>query len=98
MFETRELQALIATSRTGSYTAAADMLGYTQPAVSYQMRRLQQEVGTRLRAQVGRGARLTQAGTVLVRHAESVFAAMRAASEELAALAALGGAVVRVKA
>jgi DNA-binding transcriptional LysR family regulator len=98
MFEIRELQALIAISRTGSYTAAAETLGYSQPAVSYQMRRLQQEVGTRLVIQAGRGVRLTQAGNVLVRHAESVFAAMRAASEELAALAALGGAVVRVDA
>jgi len=62
MFEFRELQALIAVNRTGSYTAAAEMLGYTQPAVSYQMRRLQQEVGARLIIQTSRGARLTQAG------------------------------------
>lgn len=98
MFEFRELQALIAVKRTGSYTAAAEMLGYTQPAVSYQLRRLQQEVGARLVIQTSRGARLTQAGAVLVRHAESAMAAMRAATEELAALAALGGAVVRVEA
>jgi DNA-binding transcriptional LysR family regulator len=98
MFEIRELQALIAIKRTGSYTAAAEMLGYSQPAVSYQMRRLQKEAGTRLVIQTSRGVRLTQAGDVLVRHSESVLAAMRAATEELAALAALGGAVVRVEA
>jgi DNA-binding transcriptional LysR family regulator len=98
MYEIRELQALVAISRTGSYTAAAEILGYSQPAVSYQMRRLQQEVGTRLVIQASRGVRLTQAGYLLVKHAESVFAAMRAATEELAALAALGGAVVRVDA
>jgi DNA-binding transcriptional LysR family regulator len=96
MYEFRELQALIAVNRTGSYTAAAEMLGYSQPAVSYQMRRLQQEVGTRLVIQTSRGIRLTQAGSVLVKHAESVFAVLRAATEELSALAALGGAVVRV--
>jgi DNA-binding transcriptional LysR family regulator len=98
MYDSRGLQALIAISRTGSYTAAAEMLGYSQPAVSYQMRRLQQEVGTRLVIQASRRVRLTQAGNVLVKHAESVFAAMRAATEEIAALAALGGAVVRVEA
>jgi DNA-binding transcriptional LysR family regulator len=98
MYELRQLQALLAISRTGSYTAAAEILGYTQPAVSYQMRRLQQEAGTRLVVQTGRGVRMTQAGSALVKHAETVFAAMRAAGEELAALAALGGAVVRIEA
>jgi DNA-binding transcriptional LysR family regulator len=98
MYEIRQLQALLAVKRTGSYTAAAEMLGYSQPAVSYQMRRLQQEVGTRLIVQTARGARLTQAGNVLAEHAESIFAAMRASEEELASLAALGGAVVRAEA
>jgi len=98
MYELRELQALIAIHRTGSYTSAAELLGYSQPAVSYQMRRLQQEVGTRLIVRTSQGVRLTQAGNLLVKHAESVFAAMRAAAEELAALAALGGAEVRVEA
>jgi DNA-binding transcriptional LysR family regulator len=98
MYDLRQLQALLAVSRVGSYTAAAEMLGYTQPAVSYQMRRLQKEAGTRLVVQTGQGVRMTQAGSALVRHAETVFAAMRAAGEELAALAALGGAVVRIEA
>jgi DNA-binding transcriptional LysR family regulator len=74
------------------------MLGYSQPAVSYQMRRLQQEAGTRLVIQTGQGVRLTQAGNAIVRHAETVLAALRAAKEEIAALAALGGAVVRIEA
>lgn len=98
MYDLRQLQTLLAVSRTCSYTAAAELLGYTQPAVSYHMRRLQKEAGTRLVVQTGQGVRLTQAGGALVKHAETVFAAMRAAGEELSALAALGGAVVRIEA
>ena len=98
MYELRQLQALVAIERTGSYTAAAEMLGYSQPAVSYQMRRLQQEAGTRLVIQTTRGVRLTQAGNALVKHAETILAALRAANDEIAALAALGGAVVRIEA
>jgi DNA-binding transcriptional LysR family regulator len=98
MYELRQLQALVTIKRAGSFTAAADLLGYSQPAVSYQMRRLQQDVGTRLFIQTARGVRLTEAGSVLAKHAEAVFAAMRAAEKELASLAALGGAVVRAEA
>jgi DNA-binding transcriptional LysR family regulator len=98
MYELRQLQALVAVARTGSYTAAGEMLGYSQPAVSYQMRKLQQDVGSRLVIQTNRGVRLTQAGNALVKHAETIFAALRAASEEIAALTALGGAVVRIEA
>lgn len=45
LFDLRRLQVLLAVSETGSYTAAAKTLGYTQPAVSYQMDRLQKEAG-----------------------------------------------------
>jgi DNA-binding transcriptional LysR family regulator len=97
-YDLRQMQALMAINRTGSYTAAAEMLGYSQPAVSYQMRQLQRIVGTRLVIQTSQGARLTHAGKALVRHAEVIFAAMRAAAEELTTLAALGGPVVRIDA
>jgi DNA-binding transcriptional LysR family regulator len=98
MYDLRHLQALIAVSRTGSYTAAAEILGYSQPAVSYQMRQLQREAGARLVIQTGRGVKLTQAGNALAKHAEIVLAAMRAADDELAALGALSGAEVRIEA
>jgi DNA-binding transcriptional LysR family regulator len=98
MYDLRQLQALLAVSRAGSYTRAAEVLGYTQPAVSYQIKRLQEEVGVRLVAQTGRGARMTPAGAALVKHAETVFAAMRAAAEEMTALTAHGRAVVKIEA
>jgi DNA-binding transcriptional LysR family regulator len=98
MLDVRQLQTLVAVARTGSYTAAAEALAYTQPAVSYQMRQLQREAGTLLVVQAGRNIKLTQAGQALVMHAETVFAAMHAAQEELAMLAARSNAVVRITA
>jgi DNA-binding transcriptional LysR family regulator len=98
MLDLRQLETLRAVSRSGSYTAAAQELGYTQTAVSYQMRQLQQEVGTPLVVKAGRGLQLTQAGKALAMHADMVFAALDAATEEISALAARDGAVVRITA
>lgn len=96
MLEIRQLEVLAEIARTGSYTAAAASLGYTQPAVSYQMRRLQQAVGAPLFTRAGRGLRLTPAGLSLVRHADSIFSVLRAADQDVASLVARGGGLVRM--
>ena len=41
-----ELKAFVATAQTGSFTAAATSLGFTQPAISQMVRRLEQRTGT----------------------------------------------------
>jgi DNA-binding transcriptional LysR family regulator len=82
-FDLRQLQILLTVSLTGSYTAAAETLGYTQPAVSYQMRKLQNEVGTPLVVRAGRGLVLTEAGRSLAQHAKKIFASVRAARDEI---------------
>ena len=48
-----------AISDEGSFTAAAASLGYTQPAISQMVRRLDQRTGTVLVERVGRNVRLT---------------------------------------
>ncbi|MFI5679927.1 LysR family transcriptional regulator [Streptomyces cellulosae] len=96
MLDIRQLKVLAEIARTGSYTAAAASLGYTQPAVSYQMRRLQQSVGAPLVTRAGRGLRLTQTGEALVRHADNIFSVLRAADQDIAALVARGGGLVRL--
>lgn len=96
MFDIRQLKVLAEIARTGSYTEAAVALGYTQPAVSYQMRRLQQAVGTPLVTRAGRQLRLTQAGEALARHADTVFSVLRAADQDLASRTARGGGLVRI--
>ncbi|MFJ2095454.1 LysR family transcriptional regulator [Streptomyces sp. NPDC087901] len=98
MLDIRQLEVLAAIARTGSYTAAAASLGYTQPAVSYQMRRLQQAVGAQLVARAGRGLRLTPTGQALVRHADTIFSVLRAADQDIAARVARGGGLVRIAA
>jgi molybdate transport repressor ModE-like protein len=48
MLELRRLLVLQAVARHGSLSAAARQLGYTQPAVTHHIRRLEREVGTPL--------------------------------------------------
>ena len=83
------LRALRAIVDAGSFTAAALALGYSQPAVSQMVKRLEQRTGTVLVEKVGRSVRLTEAGAVLARHAAPVLAALDAAEEEVAAIAGL---------
>ena len=82
----------------GSFTSAALALGYSQPAISQMVRRLEQRTGTVLVERVGRSVRLTEAGQVLARHAVAVLAALDAAEEEVAAIAGLRAGRVRLMA
>ena len=82
----------------GSFTAAAASLGYSQPAISQMVRRLEQRTGTVLVERVGRSVRLTEAGEVLARHAIGVLAALESAEEEVAAIAGLRAGRVRLMA
>lgn len=81
---------------TGSFSAAARELGCTQPAVSQQMKALEQGAGTPLLIRAGREMRLTQAGEALVRHAAGILAGLTAAEEEVAAIAGLRAGRVRL--
>jgi DNA-binding transcriptional LysR family regulator len=96
MLDVHQLEVLAEVARTGSYTAAAASLGYTQPAVSYQMRRLQQAVGAPLVIRYGRGLQLTETGQALARHADTVFSVLRAADQEVSSMVARGGGQVRM--
>ncbi|RLU83992.1 LysR family transcriptional regulator [Streptomyces griseocarneus] len=96
MIEARHLRVLRAVATTGSFSAAARELGCTQPAVSQQMKALEQSTGTPLLIRTGREMRLTQAGEALVRHASGILAGLTAAEEEVAAIAGLRAGRVRM--
>ncbi|MBB5121592.1 transcriptional regulator [Streptomyces eurocidicus] len=96
MIEARHLRVLRAVAATGSFSAAARELGCTQPAVSQQMKALEQSAGTPLLIRTGREMRLTQAGEALVRHASGILAGLTAAEEEVAAIAGLRAGRVRM--
>lgn len=94
--DARTLRLIKAVADGGSLTAAAELLGYSQPAVSQQMRRLETKLGVPLVERVGRRMRLTEAGRVLARHAPTVTNALDAAVEELAQLRGVHTATVRL--
>jgi DNA-binding transcriptional LysR family regulator len=70
----------------GSFTAAADALGYTQSAVSRQVAAMEEAVGASLFERLPRGVRPSRAGAILVRHADGVLTRADAAMLELAGL------------
>ena len=98
MIDAAGLRVMRAIAEEGSFTAAALALGYSQPAVSQMVKRLEQRTGTVLVEKVGRSVRLTEAGAVLARHATPVLAALDAAEEEVAAIAGLRSGRVRLMA
>jgi molybdate transport repressor ModE-like protein len=96
--ELRHLTALEAVAREGSFGRAAKSLGYTQSAVSQQIAALERIVGARLVDRPGgpRPVSLTEAGELLLRHAEAIVARLAAAQADLGALAEGEAGVLRV--
>ncbi len=95
-FDVQALRVIRAIADEGSITAAAASLGYSQPALSQQMKRLEQRLGVPVIERVGRSVRLTEAGRVLARHAPTVTTALDAAAGELAELRGLRAGRVRL--
>lgn len=85
MLDARRLRVLREVARRGSFSAAAEELGYTQSAVSQQIAALEREVGFPLLDR-HRGVRPTAAGDVLLRHADAILARIADAETELALL------------
>lgn len=86
--ELRHFAALQALAEEGSFGRAAQRLGYTQSAVSQQIATLERIVGERLVERPGgpRPISLTEAGRLLLRHADSIVARLQAAQADLQAL------------
>jgi molybdate transport repressor ModE-like protein len=86
--ELRHFLALEAVARTGSFGKAARDLGYTQSAVSQQIATLERQVGQKLIERPGgpRPVSLTEAGRLLLTHAEAIAARVAAAQADLMAL------------
>ena len=86
----RHLVALKAIADEGSFGRAAEHLGYTQSAISQQIAALERIVGLRLIERPGgpRPISLTEAGEILLRHADAIQARLLAAKADMAALEA----------
>ena len=85
----RQMRVFAAVARHLSFTRAARELHLTQPAVSQQMRLLEQEVGLPVIEQIGRQIRLAPAGLELLRYANQVTELLREAGESIAAMRGL---------
>jgi DNA-binding transcriptional LysR family regulator len=96
--ELRHLVALAAIVEEGSFAGAAARLGYTQSALSQQIRALERIVGMRLLERRSGRSPLgpTDAGALLLRHADRIVASLQAADADLAALRQGTGGRLRV--
>ncbi|HYE93769.1 MAG TPA: LysR family transcriptional regulator [Terriglobales bacterium] len=77
------LRALSAVARHASFSRAAGELGVTQPAVSMQVRQLEDALGQPLLERVGKRAFPTRAGEILLAHAGRAFHELDAAVERV---------------
>lgn len=84
--------------RRGSVGAAAAARNLTQPAVSNQLRQLQQVIGEALYRRAGRGVKLTAAGEAFYAHALAVEQALKAAEAFAEGLAGGESGLVRIAA
>ena len=81
-------------AKLGSFTAAAERLYTTQPAVSARVRELEEAVGQKLFLRQGRGVEVTVEGREFVRNAEQLLRQMEALSQSFSKASAAG--VVRL--
>src|SRR5450756_1020631 len=68
------LRTLLAAHDGGGFAQAADRMGRTPAAISLQMKRLQEELGTPLFRKHGRGLKLTEAGLIVLGYARRMLA------------------------
>lgn len=81
--EFRELRYFMHVARAGSFSQAAGELNVAQPALSRQVRKLEQALGVELLIRHGRGVRLTSAGSVLLERAEAIAQMLRQTTEQI---------------
>ena len=94
--DARRLLLFRTVARAGSISAAARELGWTQPAVSQHLQRLEREVGAPVLLRSTRGVALTEAGRVLLARADVIAGELHMAGEEIAALTELREGRVRL--
>ncbi|MBX3623229.1 MAG: LysR family transcriptional regulator [Rhizobacter sp.] len=92
----RQLAAFNAVARLGSVSRAAAELHLTQPAVSIQLKLLEESAGAPLLEREGRGVRLSEAGVVMADYAARILDLWREAGDEMAAQRGVFSGTLRV--
>src|SRR5688500_9740836 len=96
MLNVKRLRILREVAARESFSGAGEALYLAQSAVSQQIATLEREVGMQLLDRTREGPKLTDAGRVLVGHAEAAIARLDEAERELAAIAGLEGGELRL--
>ncbi len=84
--ELHQLECFIAVLEEGGFKRATARLGVTQPALSYQIKRLEEELGVQVLHRGPAGIMPTDAGRVLLEHAHQVLAMVREAHQAVRGL------------
>ncbi len=92
----RQLQCFSAVAKNLSYTKAAEELHLTQPAVSMQIRQLEQQAGLPLTEQFGKKIHLTEAGEEVYRYARSILQQVDEMDDVLDQLKGFSGGRLRI--
>ena len=82
----RQLRSLVAIHETGKISSAARLLRLTAPAVTLQLKQLEEELGQSLFDRTSTGLRPTAAGSVAIEAARSIVDRLRLLSDEIGAL------------
>ncbi|MGI5292547.1 LysR family transcriptional regulator [Nonomuraea polychroma] len=98
MLDPWSLAVLVEVGRLGSFSAAAEELSMTQPAVSRQIATLERRTGVRLFERLPRGVRPTDAGRAALEQADEVLRGMRLFETRMRAFATAEAGRVRVSA
>lgn len=95
--ELRTIRVLHAIESEGSITAAAQRLGYSQPAVSQHLQRAESRIGMPLITRLGRSVRLTEAGAMIASIAPAVLGQVDGVLTRLDGLTQLRSGHVRMR-
>jgi DNA-binding transcriptional LysR family regulator len=92
----QQIRCFCAALELGSFTAAAEALRVSQPAVAEQIRKLEQALGTDLFVRAGRGVVATEAGRAFAEHAARSLRALEDAADSVGELTALRSGTVTI--
>ena len=90
----QQIRCFCAAVELGSFTAAAELLRVSQPAVAEQVRKLEQALGADLFVRLGRGVVPTEAGRAFAAHAARSLRAVEDAADSVGELGAVRGGTV----
>nr|WP_296430286.1 LysR family transcriptional regulator [Roseovarius sp. BRH_c41] len=96
MLDARQLRYFLEIAKQGSITAASQTLGVAQPALSQQLRKLEDQLGTPLMLRQRSGVVPTEAGLLLAERARRILDEMSRTIDDISTLGSNPSGVVRI--